>query len=133
MSGAFGYEMDLGKCTPQEKAEIRRQVEWYKEHYELLHHGEYYRLSSPLQNDSYTAWEQVSSDKREALVSVVLGTSHAAPPFRNLRFKGLNPAFQYRIGENGMLYSGEYLMKAGYPVPQMQGDYSAFQIYMRAD
>lgn len=131
MSGAFGYEMDLGKCTLQEKAEIRRQVECYKRRCELLHHGEYYRLSSPFQNDSYTAWEQVSSDKREALVSVVLGTSHAAPPFRNLRLKGLNPASQYQIDEDGTFYSGEYLMKAGYPVPQMQGDYSAFQIYFR--
>lgn len=133
MSGAFGYEMDLGKCTIQEKAEIRRQVEWYKEHYELLHYGDYYRLSSPLKGSSYTAWEQVSSDKREALVSVVLGPTHAAPPFRNLRFKGLNPEFQYQIDGSEALRSGEYLMKAGYPLPQIQEDYYAFQIYVRAD
>ena len=71
MSGAFGYEMDLGKCTAEEKMEIRRQVESYKIYYDLLHDGDYYRLSSPFQDGIYTAWEHVSANRREALVSVV--------------------------------------------------------------
>lgn len=132
MSGAFGYEMDLGKCTAEEKTEIRCQVEQYKTYYDLLHHGDYYRLTSPLKDSSYTAWEQVSPDQREALVNVILGTTHAAPPFRCLRLKGLNPAFQYQINGTGSPQSGEVLMKAGYPVPQIQGDYPAFQIYLKA-
>lgn len=132
MSGAFGYEMDLRKCTAEEKMKIRCQVESYKSYYNLIHYGDYYRLSNPFQNSSYTAWEQVSPDKREALVNVVFGCTHAASPFRTLRLKGLNPAFQYQINESGPLYSGEALMKAGYLLPQMQGDYSAFQIYLKA-
>ena len=84
MSGAFGYEMDLSRCTQEEREGIRRQVETYKARYELLHGGDYYRLSSPFQENSYTAWEQVSPDRREALVNVVLGCTHAAPPFRTL-------------------------------------------------
>ena len=132
MSGAFGYEMDLGKCTAEEKKEIRRQVESYKTHYNLLHEGDYYRLSSPFQDRSFTAWEQVSPDQREALVSVVYGCINAAPLFGTLRIKGLNPDFQYQIDGAEPLYSGETLMKAGYPFPQIQGDYSAFQIYLRA-
>lgn len=132
MSGAFGYEMDLGRCTAEEKIRIQDQVEMYKAHYDLIHYGDYYRLSSPLQDSPYTAWEQVSPDRREALISVVLGCTHAAPPFRTLRLKGLNPVFQYQIDGNGPLHSGEALMKAGYPLPQMQGDYIAFQIYLKA-
>lgn len=69
MSGAFGCEMDLGRCTQEEKEIIRQQVETYKARYELLHGGDYYRLTSPFQDCAYTAWEQVSPDKREALVS----------------------------------------------------------------
>ena len=132
MSGAFGYEMDLGKCTEEEKEEIKEQVERYKAHYELLHHGDYYRLSSPFKENSYTAWEQVAPDKSEALVSVVMGCTHAAPPFHTLRFKGLNPSFWYQVDGTGPLRSGEELMKAGYPLPQFQGDYPAFQIYLKA-
>ena len=111
MSGAFGYEMDLGKCTAEEKKEIRSQVEQYKAHYDLLHYGDYYRLSSPFQDNSYTAWEQVSPDRRKALVNVVLGCTHAAPPFRSLRLKGLDPAFRYRINGAGDSHSGESLMR----------------------
>lgn len=132
MSGAFGYEMDLGKCSAREKTIIQQQVEKYKTYYDLLHYGDYYRLSSPFQNDTYTAWEQVSPDKMEALVNVVLGCTHAASPFRTLRLKGLKPEFQYQIDKAESLYSGEVLMKTGYPLPQMHGDYSAFQIYLKA-
>lgn len=41
MSGAFGYEMDLGRCSPEEKEAIRRQVETYKARYKVLHQGDY--------------------------------------------------------------------------------------------
>ncbi len=132
MSGAFGYEMDLGKCTEEEKMRIRWQVERYKTHYELLHYGDYYRLSNPFQDSSYTAWEQVAPDQSEALVNVVLGCTHAASPFRTIRLKGLNPSFQYQIDGSASLYSGEALMKVGYPLPQMKGDYPASQIYLKA-
>lgn len=132
MSGAFGYEMDLGKCTAEEKMEIQRQVESYKIYYDLLHDGDYYRLSSPFQDGIYTAWEHVSANRREALVSVVYDRNGAAPLFGTLRLKGLDPAFQYQINRTDSFYSGEILMKAGYPLPQMKGDYSAVQIYLRA-
>lgn len=132
MSGAFGYEMDLEKCTSEEKAAIQCQVETYKARYELLHYGDYYRLSSPFQDSAYTAWEQVSPDRREALVSVALGCTHAAPPFRTLRLKGLDPALQYQIDGAGPLHSGEALMKAGCLLPQILGDYASVQFYLKA-
>ncbi len=132
MSGAFGYEMDLGKCTEEEKRKIRCQVETYKKHYNLIHDGDYYRLSSPFQDSSYTAWEQVSAGQKEALVNVVMGCTHSAPPFRTLRLKGLNPSFQYQVDGIGETYSGGELMKAGYPLPQIRGDYPAFQVYLKA-
>ncbi len=132
MSGAFGYEMDLGQCTAEDKKEIRRQVESYKTHYDLLHDGDYYRLSSPFQGSAYTAWEQVTADQREALVSVVYDRIGVTPLFGSLRLKGLNPAFRYQIDTTDSVYSGEVLMKSGYSLPQMQGDYAAFQIYLRA-
>ena len=132
MSGAFGYEMDLGRCTAEEKNVIHQQVKNYKTHYDLLHYGDYYRLSSPYQDGVFTAWEQVSPDQREALVNVVFGGVNTAPLFCTLRLKGLNPALQYQVDGTDSLYSGKALMNAGYPFPQVQGDYPAFQIYLRA-
>ncbi|MCM1149033.1 MAG: alpha-galactosidase [Butyricicoccus sp.] len=131
MSGTFGYEMDLSKCTPQEKEIMRKQVETYKQVAHLVQLGDYYRLSDPFQNGPYTAWEHVSPDRREALVSVVCGTGHSAVPFRTLRLKGLDPSLCYRIDGNGN-WAGDALMNAGYPLPPLLGDYKAIQLHLTA-
>ena len=131
MSGAFGYEMDLGKCTAAEKEEIRCQVETYKARYELLHCGDYYRLSDPF-HDPFTAWQQVSPDRREALVSLVTHANRAASPFRAVRLKGLEPGAQYRVnGEEA--WPGDVLMSAGFPLPIPTGDYQSLQLYLEAE
>ncbi len=132
MSGAFGYEMDLNKCTVKEKEEIRQQIEDYKTYYELIRHGDYYRLSSPFENDLFTAWEHVSADKREALISFVASASRPASPFLKLYLKGLDPSLQYQIDHSEKTCSGSLLMQAGYPLPVVKGDYQAFQIYLKA-
>ena len=131
MSGAFGYELDLSKCTPEEKEGIRRQIETYKKRWKLLHQGDYYRLTDPFRDGPYTAWEQVSPDRREALVSVVAGSTRAAQPFRVLKLKGLDPAARYRVN-GGDCWDGGALMHAGYPLPPLTGDYRAVQLYIAA-
>lgn len=129
MSGTFGYEMDLSGLTEEEKELIRKQVTFFKEHCDLIQNGDYYRLtglSAPL-----TAWEQVSPNRREALVSLVIGAAHAAAPFRILRLKGLDPELRYQV--NGQsAYPGDVLMNAGWPLPLTIGDYQAVQLYVKA-
>ena len=132
MHGTFGYEMDLGKCTPAEKEIIRRQVAAYKKYYWLIQDGDYYRLSDPFQNGPYTAWEHVSADKRQALVSIVTGPSRAASPFLTLPLKGLDPALRYHINGEGR-YLGAALMQVGWPLPLISGDYQAIQLYLEAE
>ena len=132
MHGTFGYEMDLGKCTPAEKEIIRRQVAAYKKYYWLIQDGDYYRLSDPFQNGPYTAWEHVSADKRQALVSIVTGPSRAASPFLTLPLKGLDPALRYRINGEGRCL-GAALMQVGWPLPLIFGDYQAIQLYLEAE
>lgn len=132
MSGAFGYEMDLKKCTKEEKAEIRRQIQLYKTHYDLICQGDYYRLSSPFENPSFTAWEHVSADKREAVVSLIFGNQRPASPFHRLRLKGLDASLQYQVNSGEKLYPGSTLMEAGYPLPPVQKDYQSLQLYLTA-
>ena len=132
MAGTFGYEMDLSKCDGEDKETIRRQTAFFKEHYALIQQGDYYRLTDPFQNGPFTAWQQVSPDRREALVSVVTGSTRAAQSFAVLRLKGLDPDAQYRV--NGAeIFGGDVLMAAGYPLPMLTGDYRSLQLYLRAE
>ena len=131
MSGTFGYEMDPNKTTPEEKEIIKQQVAFFKEHYNLIQQGDYYRLTSPFGSGPYTAWEQVSPDGREALVSLVTTSLQAAPPFRVLRLKGLDPQLTYQMNGEGA-WPGDALMNAGYPLPLFHGDYQSMQLYLSA-
>ena len=99
----------------------------------LIQQGDYYRLSDPFQDGPYTAWEHVSANRREALVSLVTGGTHAAPSFLTLRLKGLEPDAVYRVNGGEECYSGSALMAAGYPLPQLWGDYQSLQLYLKAE
>ena len=131
MSGTFGYEMDPNKTTPEEREAIKQQIAFFKEHYNLIQQGDYYRLTDPFTDGPYTAWEQVAPDRREALVSLVSGTVHAAAAFLTLRLKGLDPQLTYQVN-GGTSYPGDVLMNAGYPLPVFHGDYQSLQLYLRA-
>lgn len=129
MSGTFGYEMDLNETTQEEKQIIREQVAFFRAHYDLIQYGDYYRLTPP--GGAFTAWEQVSPDKREALVSVVYGPARSSQPFRILRLKGLDPALRYQVNGQGA-YPGDVLMNGGWTLPLPWGEYQAMQLYLRA-
>ena len=129
MSGTFGYEMDLSLAAPEDRALIRKQTAFFKEHAGLIQNGDYYRLTGL--GGPFTAWEQVSPDHREALISVVYGAARAAAPFRALRLKGLDPALRYQVNGQGS-YPGDVLMRAGWPLPPLRGDYPAVQLYLQA-
>ncbi len=132
LAGTFGYEMDLGKITPEERAVIAEQVETYKAHWALLREGDYYRLTDPFREGPYTAWAHVSPDRREALVELVTGSTHAALPFTNLRLRGLDPELRYRVN-GGESWPGGVLMAAGYPIPLFSGDYQTLQLFLEAE
>ena len=110
--GSFGYELDPDKLSKEEIAEIKEQVKEYHKYYDVIHYGELYRLITPFENEFKVAWEFVSEDKKEALVTVV----HIKLPYDNLFFlklKGLDPEKIYEIEDTGETYSGAFLMNAG--------------------
>ncbi len=131
MSGTFGYEMDLGRCTEAEKQVVRRQIEFFKRHCRLIQQGVYDRLSAP--DDAFTAWQQTAPDGTEALASVVWGPVHAAGPFCAVRLRSLAPNKRYRVNGGGELYTGAALMTAGLPLPLPKHDYQAWQFYLQAE
>lgn len=135
MAGTFGYELDPVKLTQQEKAEVRSQIARYHELEALIRTGDYYRLNQG------SAWMLVSPDKREALLSLVLVNPTSNPRPNHLRLRGLNPQARYRVrwvqfhGTKAALphspersFTGTALMRGGYTLPILYGDYPAVQL-----
>ncbi len=90
MAGTFGYELDPGKLSEEEKEEVREQVRQFKKHAPLIYHGDYYRLSDPFR-DAFGAWMFVSEDRSSALLSAVMLEIHGNMPVQYVRLKGLKP------------------------------------------
>ncbi len=127
MAGAFGYELDPGKLTGEEKEEIRKQVRRYKRHEELIRKGHYYRLSDPFQ-DAYAAWQFTSENGDRALLNVVMLEAHGNMPVIYVKPRGLNADMVYEDADTGKRYYGSALMEAGMPMPMEPGEYLAWQV-----
>lgn len=128
MAGSFGYEMDLNLLTEDEKEAVKAQVEDYKKYYDLIHNGDYYRLTSPQKDSGFTAWQFVSGDKTRTLLNLVITHVRANAPDLWFKLRGLDPEKRYRLEENGRIYSGSALMNAGISIPMIMGDYPAVQM-----
>ena len=113
--GTFGYELDPLTLTEEERAEIKKQVAFYKKHRRLIREGDFYRLLSPFSGNE-TAWMVVNQDRSEALVGYykVLATPNAQKQ-QNLRLRGLAKEKAYEVG--GRIYFGDELMHVGLQLP----------------
>ena len=131
MAGSFGYELDLSRITREEKECIRQQIRDYQTYWNVIHNGSYYRLSDPFKDQETAAWEFVGPKKEEALLNVVTLNCHGNRPVSYVKLKGLEEEGEYKDIKSGTVYSGSALMNAGIPVPFMNGEYQAWQVYFR--
>ena len=133
MSGTFGYELNPDKLSDAERAEIRGQIARFRSLSGLIGEGEYYRLSP-----DGSAWEIVSMDKSEALLSLVKVWPEANPRPLHIRMKGLEPEAVYELtdaaffgckaGMEKLRLTGAALMYAGLTLPPLLGDYPSCQL-----
>ena len=110
--GTFGYELDVSKFSDAEKTLVRQQIEFYKQHRELIRTGTFLRLKSPFDSDE-TAWMVVSPDRSEALIAVYDVLALPNRGFRELKLRGLNPDDTYHFAGSGREARGDELMFAG--------------------
>ena len=131
MCGTFGYELDATKLSKAELAECKRLSLIFRKYQSLIFSGDYYRLTDPFRYGNYEAWQFVSKDRSESLLTVVITRLTVNGPQEYVRAKGLDPDALYRIEELDITLSGSALMNAGLPVPREVPDYSSFQYYFK--
>ena len=110
--GTFGYELDLTKLTEDEKAQVKEQVAFFKEHRDMIFNGTFYRLVSPFENNE-TCWMMVSPDQKTALVGYYRPLNEVNVGYRRVRLQGLNENFKYHVSINETSSYGDELMNVG--------------------
>ena len=116
--GTFGYELDLNLLSDEEIEEVKAQVEFMKEHRDLIQvEGDFYRILSPFEGND-TAWMVVSRDKKQAVAGYYERLNKVNASWMRLRFKGLDEDQLYKVKwEDKCLKAyGNELMYAGIPV-----------------
>lgn len=112
LCGTFGYELDPRKLTEEEKEIVKKQVEDYHRYYDLIHYGDFYRLTAPTVDPYVCDWEFVSPDRSEVLYTRVV-MRRPINLYQTQRLRGLDPQRMYTDEETGEVYSGALLMNAG--------------------
>ncbi len=135
MAGMLGYELDPGKLSEEERAEIRQQIRDYRELEPLIRLGDHYRLGE-------NAWMFVSEQRDRALVTVTVPTPEGNPRPLHLRLKGLDPERRYQIKRATYFgcelqpeplegsFSGAALQYGGLTLPQLYGNLPGVQFLL---
>ena len=144
MAGTFGYELDPAKLSESEREEIPLQIQRFHLVEDLVREGDYYRLTN-VDSKRFTAWQIVTEDRMECLLTLVLTEPEGNPRPLHLRLKGLNPEQDYCISwteyagcryrtEDPLpaVFSGAALMFGGLTLPRIYGDYPSVQIFLKA-
>nr|WP_314459769.1 alpha-galactosidase [uncultured Clostridium sp.] len=132
MAGSFGYELDLNLVTEEDRLMVKVQIEDYHRYWDLIHNGNYYRLTSVDEKTEFAAWEFAREDGTECLVNIVTLTNHGNLPSQYIKIKGLRPELTYKIEGEDREYLGSELMYAGISIPYMADEYQAWQIHVIA-
>ena len=129
MSGTFGYELDVNKMTAEDKETVKGQIKEFKELYDLIQYGTYYRLTNPKKTDGFHAWQFVSEDKSESLLCLVAVHIESNDCGHWMKVRGLDADAIYEV--NGEKYPGDVLMNFGLRLPKAHIEYQSFKIMIK--
>ncbi|MCC5895632.1 MAG: alpha-galactosidase [Alkalibacterium sp.] len=113
MAGNLGYELDPTLLSDSEREKVQEQIVFYKENRKLIQYGSFFRLKSPFDQSSETAWLFVNKDKSEALVFNYLILDKTNMVNTRVKLKGLAPEKRYKLNGQDTLYYGSELMNKG--------------------
>ena len=96
LSGAFGIDIDVSHCSPNERRTIASAVKLYKDELrEIVQQGDLYRLESPYAHPR-SAISYVSADQSRAVLFVY---QTASSDQKCVKLAGLDPQKKYRVRE----------------------------------
>tara|TARA_A100001015_G_C14640358_1_gene575183 strand:- start:49 stop:645 length:597 start_codon:yes stop_codon:yes gene_type:complete len=99
MCGTFGFELNLGTISVEERGYVSKFIDMYKEVRDVVAFGNLYRLWDP-KEDFCAAWMYVSYDRQNAAVFVFnTGMRHWSDLMPTLRLQGLAKNTLYEITE----------------------------------
>ena len=124
MEGSFGYELDINKMTSEEKEEVKKQVEFYKEIRQICQFGDLYRLKNTFDGND-AAWMHLSKDKSKGVITYVkpYGEVNVLP--KRLKLRVLEKEAIYKVVETNEVYGGDELMYVGLYIGELLGDYQS--------
>ncbi|MEN6324397.1 MAG: alpha-galactosidase [Proteiniphilum sp.] len=132
--GKLGFDIRANELSERDMKFARQTVSNYHDFKDVVWHGEMYRLVSPYENDMASLM-YVSNDKTEGVMFNYLTNWRylAEPSIRPVKLQGLDAGKSYRLTElnlydgqkssvdSGRIYSGEFLMNAGFN-PNVNGN-----------
>lgn len=125
LAGTFGYELDITKIPQEDRDMIPKQTEMYHKYQELIREGDYYRIASYRENHTHDCWAVAAKDKSEVLVTYVQVLAEANRHSRKIYLQGFDPDAFYRLEETNKIYTGELLMKTGFLIGGIAGDFKS--------
>lgn len=133
LTGTFGFELDLTRCSKAELAALRPFVAFYRAHGALLRKGDLYRLCPP---DGFgAAWAVAAPDGSEAAVfavgAVLDGRDLPLPFARAGRYTAQITAVDSASGPTCL--DGAALAAHGLPLPALTGNLPGFVCYLKQE
>lgn len=114
--GSFGYELDLGRLSPEEFEEVKEQIKFMKKYRQLIQYGTFYRIKDPFAGNE-AAWMVVSPDKKQAIFGFYRMLSKSCMPFSLTKLPGLDENTTYHVTIDNIeemgSFTGAELMRAG--------------------
>jgi Alpha-galactosidase len=128
MSGRLGLELQPSDLKGSDYDFAAQAVATYKKIRPVVQFGDLYRLISPYDIGGWASHMYVAKDKKEAVLFAYSIRNHGRTEYFETKLNGLNPDKEYKVSEinvengvrfwqDGHIFSGDYLMKAGIILP----------------
>ena len=97
MQGSLGIGANIAKWTPEETALAKHLIAAYKQVQPTITQGDLYRLISPLNGSEFSATEDVSRNKSQAVLFALIHSTQEGRGFPLLKLQGLDPTAEYTL------------------------------------
>ncbi|MBR2079718.1 MAG: alpha-galactosidase, partial [Clostridia bacterium] len=94
--GLLGYELDVTQLSRFDRAAVKKQIEYYKQHRKLLQFGSFTRIGDVF-TDNIMKWQITSEDKTEAMLGYFIDRVVPNPANEVIKFADLDEDKDYEL------------------------------------